>query len=305
MKVVVAEKVEELLFLLFQDKRKLKVTRSRKLSESKHCHECSFLRPTAIHIKIKERLELWQMESDPRVSVALAANGSGRAVIALDVILSRAQRSRRISAVSLELLFLLFQDKRKIKQYFPKTTTMGAKKTSAALIPKLNIIAATGKGYKYKYHEEFPIHAFKLCLLGATNKMLAAYFNVTARTIQNWQKNYPEFDQATVRGKRAADMEVAHSLYQSTLDRIITLRQAIKCKEVFYDEKGKRVEKERVEMVTVEKHVPADFRAQQFWLRNRAPEHWAFKHDDAEEARPVVTIDLGTGHNPGYDEITE
>lgn len=177
---------------------------------------------------------------------------------------------------------------------------MSAKKTSAVIIPENKTITPSRR----KYREDYAIHAFKLCLLGATNKVAAAYFNVAVATILKWQKLYPDFGQAMARGKRAADMEVAHSLYQSTLDRIITLRQAVKCKEVYYDENGKRVEKERVEMVTVEKHVPGDYRAQQLWLRNRAPEHWGLKHDDAEEARPVVTIDLGTGHNADFDETT-
>ncbi len=181
---------------------------------------------------------------------------------------------------------------------------MSAKKTSASQqIPKLHSAVATKIAFR-KYNDDYPIHAFKLCLLGATNKMLAAYFNVVEGTIQKWLKVNPDFAEAVARGKKAADMEVAHSLYQSSLDRIITLRQAIKCKEISYDENGKRVEKERVEIVTVEKHIPGDYRAQQFWLRNRAPEHWGFKHDDSEEARPVVTIDLGSGHNADFDETT-
>ncbi len=175
---------------------------------------------------------------------------------------------------------------------------MSAKKNSAVIIQENKPLTSARR----KYNDDYPLHAFKLCLLGATNKMLAAYFSVVESTIQKWLKVYPEFLQAVTRGKKAADMEVAHSLYQSALDRIITLRQAIKCKEVYYDEKGKRVEKERIEIVTVEKHVPADYRAQQFWLRNRAAYQWGLKHEEGEDSRPVVTIDLGTGHNPEYNE---
>ena len=102
---------------------------------------------------------------------------------------------------------------------------MSAKKTSAVIIPENKTITPSRR----KYREDYAIHAFKLCLLGATNKVAAAYFNVAVATILKWQKLYPDFGQAMARGKRAADMEVAHSLYQSTLDRIITLRQAVKC----------------------------------------------------------------------------
>ena len=157
---------------------------------------------------------------------------------------------------------------------------------------------------KCRYQPDFPAHAFKLCLLGATNKMLALYFNVSETTIHLWMKKVPAFGEAVASGKRAADMEVAHSLYLSTLDRVITLKQAIKCKEVYYDENGKRAERERVEVVEVEKHIPGDYRAQQFWLRNRNPQLWGLK-DDGGEPVQIVTLNLGSGHNPVLnDEIT-
>ncbi len=155
------------------------------------------------------------------------------------------------------------------------------------------------------YRDEYALQAYKLCLLGAIDRDLGAFFEVTRETIVHWKKDHPAFKEAVTRGKKAADMEVAASLYQNTIDRIITTRQAIKCKEVYYDENGKRVEKERVETVLVEKHIPADFRSQQFWLRNRNPKLWAMKHDECSEPRTrSITLNLGSGHNPDRDEIT-
>lgn len=152
------------------------------------------------------------------------------------------------------------------------------------------------------YNYDYPVHAFKLCLLGATNKELAGYFGVSAPTINTWKKFDPAFGDAITKGKKMADMEVAHSLYQASLDRIVTTRQAIKCKEIYYDENGKRVEKERIELVQVEKHIPADFRAQQFWLRNRNPKQWSLKTEEIDGPKPSVTLNLGSGQNPADDE---
>jgi len=121
------------------------------------------------------------------------------------------------------------------------------------------------------YNPDYAVQARKLCIMGATDGSLAAWFSVCRSTIANWKKQYPEFKEALLQGKKVADLEVVSSLYQATLDRMIITRQPIKCKEVYYDENGKRVEKERVEIVEVEKHIPADFRSQQFWLRNRNP----------------------------------
>nr|WP_322625022.1 helix-turn-helix domain-containing protein [uncultured Flavobacterium sp.] len=158
----------------------------------------------------------------------------------------------------------------------------------------------TNSLYKPRYAEQ----AHELCLQGATDTTLATAFGVSRHTILRWKKLYPEFKAAIVPAKQAADRAVEDSLYQSTLDRIITLKQAIKCKEVYYDENGKRVEKERVEIVEVEKHIPADFRCQQFWLRNRNPKQWNEKCDDSPDAPQGVTLNLGDGHNPAEDDDT-
>ena len=158
-----------------------------------------------------------------------------------------------------------------------------AKKHKSAALQSLqqtiNVTPAHGNS---RYNPDYPVQAFKLCLLGATNAELAAFFEVSKSTINIWKKFHSAFNEAIVKGKQMADMEVAHSLYQATLDRIVTTRQAIKCKEIFYDENGKRVEKERIEVINVEKHIPADFRSQQFWLRCRNPKIWSGKFEDTD-----------------------
>lgn len=155
------------------------------------------------------------------------------------------------------------------------------------------------------YSEAFPEQAYKLCLLGATDKEITAFFGVCRSTFNTWKRTHPVFADALLRGKKAADMEVAVSLYAATIDRVITTKQAIKCKEIYYDDNGKRVEKERIEIVEVDKHIPADFRSQQFWLRNRNPRQWNEKYDDSEDdSAKAVTLNLGSGHNPLDDEIT-
>jgi len=155
------------------------------------------------------------------------------------------------------------------------------------------------------YNEAFAAQATKLCLLGVTNRDLAAFFGIGIRTLAQWKKDQPDFALAIAHGKKVADMEVAVSLYSATIDRVITTKQAIKCKEIYYDENGKRVEKERIEIVEVEKHIPADFRSQQFWLRNRNPAQWNEKYDDTDDAAPgTITLNLGSGQNPLTDETT-
>ena len=155
---------------------------------------------------------------------------------------------------------------------------------------------------KPRFKKEYAAQAYKLCLLGATDAELAKFFDITQDTLARWKKNHEEFGRQITKGKKAADMEVALSLYNASIDRIITTRQPIKCKEVYYDDNGKRVEKERVEVVAVEKHIPADFRSQQFWLKNRNPSQWSDKADDTPETQQDIILDLGSGRNPDADE---
>ena len=129
--------------------------------------------------------------------------------------------------------------------------------------------------YKPEYNEQ----AFKLCLLGATDKEIADFFEVDERTINNWKKDHPEFFQSVRAGKKVSDMEVATSLFQTTQDRVVKEQQAFKTKNVFYNDEGKRIEEERIKIVEVDKVIPADFRSQQFWLKNRKSDAWRDKQE--------------------------
>ena len=54
---------------------------------------------------------------------------------------------------------------------------------------------------KTKYDERFVKIAKVLCMRGGTDEDLAEAFDVTARTINRWKKNYPDFTEARDAGK--------------------------------------------------------------------------------------------------------
>lgn len=54
----------------------------------------------------------------------------------------------------------------------------------------------------------------------------------------------------------------------------VKVQQAIKVKDVYYDENGRRCENERIEIVELEQEIPPDTTASIFWLKNRKPEQW-------------------------------
>jgi hypothetical protein len=115
------------------------------------------------------------------------------------------------------------------------------------------------------YRPEFDDQAFKLCLLGATDKELANFFNVTETTINNWKLKHNTFVESIKRGKEDADMKVAASLYDQALG-------------YHYEEETEAMGENGAPMKFRNKRfAQKDFRATRFWLMNRQPEKWRDK----------------------------
>lgn len=114
------------------------------------------------------------------------------------------------------------------------------------------------------YRPEMAEQAEKLCRLGATDKELADFFDVTERTIGNWKIEHDGFFQSLKRGKILADAEVANSLYLKAL--------------------GSR-------------DYPADTAACIFWLKNRQPAKWRDKTATEHSGRVAMS------HEQWLDEL--
>lgn len=138
-----------------------------------------------------------------------------------------------------------------------------------------------------KYDESYPELARKLCLLGHTDEELGQFFGVSETTINNWKLEHPKFLESIREGKLVADMNVVEALYKGTQDRVVVEQQAFKVRVGQYEE--------TVEVVEVEKVIPADFRNQQFWLKNRQSRRWADKQEidhtsGGEKIQPTAIV---------------
>lgn len=134
-------------------------------------------------------------------------------------------------------------------------------------------------GRPTKYLPEYCEDAYKLCLLGATDKELADFFDVNEDTIHEWKLVYPKFSESLKEGKVKADSKVAEKLHSRAMgyewDEIVP----IKVKEVKYKD-GRRVsEKENIVLTTVHKVVPPDATSALFWLKNRKSSVWRDKQE--------------------------
>ena len=127
---------------------------------------------------------------------------------------------------------------------------------------------AAGRPTKYK--EEYNEQVEKLARLGATDKDLADFFDVTEQTINNWKLARDGFFESLKKGKLLADANVASALYHRALG------YEHEEDKIFVDD-GQPV------IVPTIKHYPPDTVAGIFWLKNRRPDLWRDKPKDDED----------------------
>ena len=119
-------------------------------------------------------------------------------------------------------------------------------------------------GRPTKFTEAHVEQAYKLALLGATDKQMADVWDVTETTVNNWKNAHPEFLVSLKAGKTTADVTVAESLLNRAKGYS---HPAVK---IFLHE-GKPVE------VPYTEHYPPDPTSMIFWLKNRQPTLWRDK----------------------------
>lgn len=143
-----------------------------------------------------------------------------------------------------------------------------------------------GAGRPTDYRPEYSEQAYKLCLLGHTDKELADFFEVVEATIYNWKNDFPEFLEATKRGKQIADGEVVASLYKRATGYKTTEVHRHKVEgqafDTEIDENGLNFVPNTDDTVltkVIHKEVIPDVTAQIFWLKNRQRQYWKDKKD--------------------------
>ena len=113
------------------------------------------------------------------------------------------------------------------------------------------------------YRDEFAEQALKLCRLGATDRELADFFEVSEQTINAWKDTQPEFLESLKEGKAKADAEVADKLFRRATGYS---HEAVK---VFLPSGTT----EPIYAPYIERYAP-DTTACIFWLKNRRPDLW-------------------------------
>jgi hypothetical protein len=138
-------------------------------------------------------------------------------------------------------------------------------------------------GRPTKYKDEYVEQAYKLCLLGATDKELADFFEVNEDTINEWKKVHLEFSESLKNGKALADANVADRLYQ----RAMGFEHDSEEIKVMFD---KETNEQYIERVPIRKIYAPDSVAAIFWLKNRQKDKWRDKTEVGHSGSLGITL---------------
>lgn len=116
------------------------------------------------------------------------------------------------------------------------------------------------------YDEKYNDQAYKLCLLGYTDKELAKFFDVSESTINLWKLEHEQFSESIKKGKENADAEVAERLFQ-------------RAKGYEHPDVDIKVIKGKIVKTELIKHYPPDTAAAMIWLKNRQKKKWRDKQE--------------------------
>ena len=136
-------------------------------------------------------------------------------------------------------------------------------------------------GRPTKYKPEYAELAFNYCLLGATDKEMANFFEVSEQTLNAWKKEFPKFFESLKAGKEQADANIASKLYHRAM--------GYSHKETITASYQGQI----TDTLEVDKHYAPDTTAAIFWLKNRNPKRWRdrVEHTGADGG-PIAIADI-------------
>ena len=129
---------------------------------------------------------------------------------------------------------------------------------------------------------------------GLSDAEIAIGCGIELPTLRLWKRKYPDFAEALGLGKQNADYDIVRALYKRATGYNVSVDKTYKLKRVEFDpQTGKKIrEYEELATGVDTAHIPADLRAEIFWLKNRLPERWC-EHPEREalgESGGIVEI---------------
>ena len=132
-----------------------------------------------------------------------------------------------------------------------------------------------------------------MACMGKDAGQIAACMGISLATLHRWQKRYPEIAAALSFDRDGADYAVMEALHRKAVGYTTPVKKTYKLKRAEYDpDSGKKIlEYEELQTGIDETHVPADTRAEIFWLQNRRAKDWGQDKEEEElEGGGVVEL---------------
>ena len=134
---------------------------------------------------------------------------------------------------------------------------------------------------------------------GLFMEQIAKNIGISRKTLNEWVKNYPEIRAALQENKEKADLVVENEVFKRAQGYNVKLVKHMKVRREKFKDGVKYVEEELVP-VEEEMHIPADVKAQVFWLTHRKPEIWGRVEEVSDKNKedtgvieiPAVVMDL-------------
>lgn len=143
---------------------------------------------------------------------------------------------------------------------------------------------------KSTYNKTFDKQAAHLAKLGAIDKDLAEFFEVSRETINTWKNKHPSFMEALTAGKQDADNQVKQALFKRAIGYSHP-EEKIFCNDGM------------VTRVDTTKHYPPSEVAGIFWMCNRDAANWR-RTPEADNDSPAPPLTLTFEVKPAVSEIT-
>lgn len=118
---------------------------------------------------------------------------------------------------------------------------------------------------------------------GLTDEQIARNMGVAYSTFRDWIGKFSALSASLKKGKAPVDIEVENALLKRATGYTVKLKKPIKVKTTKRVTGKGEVTEERIEYVDEEQYIPPDTTAQIFWLKNRRPDKWRDKREEAPQ----------------------
>lgn len=128
---------------------------------------------------------------------------------------------------------------------------------------------------------------------GLLNSEIADMLGISERTVYTWKGKYPQFAQAICAGARVSNGEILKSAFDQARGYTKRVSEVVKLREEYIDkESGKKLVRERAEVVEYDKYFEPDGRITKFMLTNRLPEDYRDKRPDEQKEDGEMKIEV-------------